>query len=133
MLLDGEWRELAPAGAQPGGHVGGDRQFGDAWHRRWVLRRPQGNWAVYGEYYYVSLSDPDDDLSERVIDRCREYLIVNDLHDMDGSEAFADLRYDWMVRSDCTNEVAKELLDSVTVNDVRWTGAPFYYQEIPER
>ncbi len=100
-LLDGVWREVAPAGPVPNGDHS-EWQVGDSLSRRFALLRPDGQWAVLTWTWFLSDDSDDSSLTEdarrgRMLEREEEYVITSDLRELDTSECdyLFDVEYDY--------------------------------------
>jgi len=131
--LPEQWMEMAPLGVQKAGDVGGDAQVSEAFSRRWVMRRRVGDWAVFTATFYVALVPPSAGADQpRVVEVMEDYEIAEDLHDLDGSQTFAETRYRGLV-GEPTEEHARLLAEQMNAGRVQWTGSEFYGHFIPLR
>ncbi|MFG3710951.1 hypothetical protein [Micromonospora sp. NPDC047730] len=89
VLVDGVWREVAPAEPTDHGVVGGDGQLSTAWGRRFARRMPDGLWAVIDHFFYVE-TDVMHESGERWLTEGIWRTACRDLRDVGGTEEWAD-------------------------------------------
>lgn len=126
-LLDGVWRELTPLGAQPHGDCGGDIQVSGSFSRRFARALPGGLWAVYSPVWYAineTVQDVDRDTKGEAIQRQTEYIVCDDLLDLDYVQ-WTDYRYTRQDGYDPDEQGALAAAQAFTAADIDWDGEPF--------
>lgn len=126
------WFELAPARPMPGGQPGGDYQDGDALARRWALRRGDGTWATVTRWVYLTVPHGEPrDLENRVIEVMTEFVACKDLHDIHGTEFFANETVTGLPYPPTHDNVRREAF-LLFAADIAWDGTEFRDDQVRE-
>lgn len=121
-LLGAGWFELAPTRPMPGGDPGGMSQCGDAFSRRFVLKRADGSWAVLTRYVFLSMPSASSDQTQ--IETMDEFLICTNLHDDLRTSTFEREIYG-VVSGPPKFEDFLRKAQSWRIDDITWDGEPF--------
>lgn len=140
-LADGRWRQVAPTDvARYDNHVGGGVQVGFGFSKRFAQALPGRRWAVQDVTFYLACQ-PGDDVNDPQgplrIERHDDYTVCTDLHDIGSTEQFNEMRYTEIspAPSDVAagDRLARKAAESITADNVSWTGEEFYGYEVPQR
>ena len=122
QLVDGGWFEMAPTEPLPGGQPGGDHQIGDAWSRRFALKRQDGFWAVATFSFYLALPpEADEGSDERIIERYDEYVVCENLHEVSSTERAYGSRYT-ALPYEANGETLLREAAALGLQDITWDG-----------
>lgn len=122
LAEDGQWLEVAPAGAQRAGDIGGDIQRSEAYARRYARALPDGTWAVIDDAYYTTEEDGTIGVQNQVT-----YTVCADLADPGSSETWSDSVYeDVTVPVEADDEGVKAHCNGVNPGAFGWDGVPFH-------
>jgi hypothetical protein len=126
-LVDGRWREMAPLGPGSQGDCGGDVQCTNSFSRRFAMAKPDGLWAVYSTVWYginESVEYVTADTEGEVLERQEEFLIVDDLRDLDVHLWWND-NYTKDDQWEPTDEGAREAAEKFVMDLNEWDGEQF--------
>lgn len=128
-LADGKFREVAPAEPTPNGDHN-EHQVTEALCRRFAMARDDGLWSVVTYTWFVTDDSDDDCMTEdakigKVMEREEEYMIVEDLRDLGGTEQWADYRYPLEDGFPLTEDGVREAAQAFDVGYIEWDGEEF--------
>jgi hypothetical protein len=118
--------EMSPPWPLPNGDIGGDRQLGESWGRRFRREQPtaDGDHPMVNVSFYVEAGDFGAGESTAMM-REVEYMLCRNPNDPGATETWSDTRYDQVgFEGTPTDSFARELCLAFDPATITWDGEP---------